>query len=217
MHRLVRVTPWPLPDSDVTISVPEVDASAREVKYVSRHDPEEREMRPPIVETERFTLRGFVFEDVDRLAEILGDPQVMRYMPGDEPWPREAAERELRGIVEHWGLHGYGRWAVVDGEGGEVIGWCGLGFLPEIGETEVAYLLDKDYWNRGIATEAARISLRYGFEEASLERIIALAFPENTASRRVMEKIGMAYEKMIHIWKLDLVQYQISRDMFDPE
>jgi len=95
-----------------------------------------------------------------------------------------------------------------------MIGWCGLGFLPEIGETEVAYLLDKDYWNRGYATEAARISLGYGFEEAGLDRIIALAFPENAASRRVMEKIGMAYKEMIHIWKLNLVIYSITRDVY---
>ncbi len=173
-----------------------------------------RQMQPPIVETERFTLRGFVSEDIDRLAEILSDPLVMRYMPGDEPWPREGAERELSGILEHWGRHGYGRWAVVDREDGRMIGWCGLGFLPEIGETEVAYLLDKDYWNRGYATEAARISLGYGFEEAGLDRIIALAFPENAASRRVMEKIGMACKDMIHIWKLDLVIYSITRDVY---
>jgi RimJ/RimL family protein N-acetyltransferase len=171
-------------------------------------------MRPMTIETDRLTLRGFCPDDINRLAEILGDPQVMRYMPGDEPWPREWAERELRNLIEHWDEHGYGRWAVVDREDDRMIGWCGLGFLPELNETEVAYLLDKDYWNRGYATEAARISLGYGFEEAGLDRIIALAFPENAASIRVMEKIGMVYEKMTHIWRLDLVQYEITRDMY---
>jgi ribosomal-protein-alanine N-acetyltransferase len=170
-------------------------------------------MRPITIETDRLTLRGFGLDDLNRLAEILGDPQVMRYMPGDEPWPREWAERELRNLIEHWGRHGYGRWAVVDREDDRMIGWCGLGFLPELNETEVAYLLDKDYWNRGYATEAARISLKYAFEEAGLDRIIALAFPENAASIRVMEKIGMRYEKMTHVWRLDLVQYEITRDM----
>jgi ribosomal-protein-alanine N-acetyltransferase len=170
-------------------------------------------LQPPIIETERLNLRRFAQDDIDRLAEILGDPVVMRYMPGDEPWPREWAERELRNLIEHWGRHGYGRWAVVDRKDEKMIGWCGLAFLPELEETEVAYLLDKDYWNRGYATEAARISLRYGFEEKGLERIIALAFPENAASIRVMEKIGMTYEKMTHVWRLDLVQYEITRDM----
>ena len=179
------------------------------LKYLGK-----RQMQPPIVETERFTLRGFISGDIDRLTEILGDPLVMRYMPGDEPWSREGAEKELRGILEHWDQHGYGRWALVDREDGKMIGWCGLEFLPEIRETEVAYLLDKDYWNRGYATEAARISLGYGFEKAGLDRIIALAFPKNAASRRVMEKIGMAYKEMIHIWKLNLVIYTITRDVY---
>jgi RimJ/RimL family protein N-acetyltransferase len=170
-------------------------------------------MQIPLFETGRLTLRGFVPEDVDRLAEIIGDPVVMRYMPGSRPWPREAAERELGKIIDHWGRHGYGRWAVVHGNG-RMIGWCGIEFLRDLGETEVAYLLDKYYWNRGYATEAARFSLGFGFEKVGLDRIIALAFPENIASRRVMEKIGMVYEKTTHVWNLDLVQYQITGEMF---
>jgi RimJ/RimL family protein N-acetyltransferase len=173
-------------------------------------------MRPPVVETERLTLRGFVPGDLDRLAEILGDPVVMRYMPGSRPWPREAAERELGRIIGHWKRHGYGRWAVVHGDG-RMIGWCGIEYLKELGETEIAYLLDRGYWNRGYATEAARFSVEFGLDELGLEKIIALAFPENIASRRVMEKIGMVYEKMTHVWNLDLVQYRITREMFSKD
>lgn len=138
----------------------------------------------------------------------------MRYFPGGKPWTRERAERELVDLMEHWQLHGYGRWAVVDREDEKMIGWCGLGFLTELGETEIAYLLDRGYWNRGIATETAKISLKFGFEEAKLNRIIALAFPENGASVRVMEKIGMAYDGVIHIWNSDLVRYKITFDKF---
>ena len=170
-------------------------------------------MKPPVMRTKSLTLIGFVPGDVDRLAEIIGDPEVMRYMPGSRPWPREAAEREVGKIIDHWVRRGYGRWAVVHGDG-RMIGWCGIEFVGELNETEVAYLLDKGYWNRGYATEAARLSLGFGFEEVGLERIIALAFPENAASRRVMEKIGMVYEKAIHIWNTDLVQYKITRDLF---
>ena len=170
-------------------------------------------MQPPVFKTGHLTLRGFVPEDIDRIAEIIGDPVVMRYMPGSRPWPREAVERELGRIIDHWGRHGYGRWAVIHSDG-RMIGWCGIEFLRELGETEVAYLLDKDYWNRGYATEAALFSLWFGFEKVGLDRIIALAFPENAASIRVMEKIGMVYEKTTHVWNLDLVQYQITREMF---
>jgi RimJ/RimL family protein N-acetyltransferase len=152
-------------------------------------------------------------DDLDRVVKLLGDPDVMRYMPGGEPWPIDKAEKELRGIIAEWEERGYGRWAVID-DNGAMIGWCGLGYLKELDETEVAYLMDKGYWNKGYATEGGLASLRYGFEAVGLEKIVALAFPENAASRRVMEKLGMSFEGVIHIWKLNLVKYSITREEF---
>ncbi len=169
-------------------------------------------MQIPTIKTARLTLRGFAPDDVDRLAAILGDPEVMRYMPGGKPWSREKSEAIWQNILDHWEQYGFGWWAVVCNADAELIGWCGLTYLDELSETEVAYLLDKPYWGRGFATQAARASLNYGFEQRNLDRIIALAHIENGASRRVMEKIGMAYEKEIHLWGLDLAQYGIARD-----
>ena len=171
-------------------------------------------MEIPTLNTRRLTLRGFVPDDLDRLAEMLGHPEVMRYMPGGKPLPREKAEATLRNILNHWEKHGFGWWAVVDNADGQLMGWCGLGIVDELSETEVAYLFDRPYWGKGIATEAAHASVTYGFEKLKLERIIALAHRENGASRRVMEKIGFGYDKDLHLWGLDLVQYATTRETF---
>ena len=80
----------------------------------------------------------------------------------------------------------------------------------------MAYLFDRPYWGQGIGTEAAHASLRYGFEELKLDRIIALAVPENVGSWRVMEKNGLNFETRLHLWDLDLVKYGIARDAFRP-
>ena len=174
-------------------------------------------MLVPTVETGRLVLRGFVAEDLDPLAQILSDPEVMRYMPGGKPLPRERAERTLQGILHHWEQRGFGWWAVVYGSDARLIGWCGLGHVDELDAVEVAYLLDRPYWGRGVATEGARASLRYGFEQLQLERVIALAHIENIASQRVMQKNGMTYEADLHLWGLDLVQYAVTRAGFPAE
>jgi ribosomal-protein-alanine N-acetyltransferase len=70
------------------------------------------------------------------------------------------------------------------------MGWCGLQYLPETGETEIGYLLGKPFWGKGFATEAAGEALKFGFEKLSLEIIIAIVHPENTASNRVIQKLG---------------------------
>jgi RimJ/RimL family protein N-acetyltransferase len=173
-------------------------------------------MQIPTLETDRLKLRAFSPEDLDRLVEILAKPRVMRYMPGGQPFPRQKAEANLQAIMRHWDKHGFGWWAVVHKADAQLIGWCGLTFVDELDQTEVAYLFDEPYWGRGIATEGAHASLRYGFEELGLERIIALAHTENIASQRVMEKNGMSYEGEIHLWGLDLAVHAITRDGFRP-
>jgi ribosomal-protein-alanine N-acetyltransferase len=174
-------------------------------------------MQVPTVETGRLVLRGFVAEDLDPLAQILSDPEVMRYMPGGAPMARERAERTFQSILHHWEERGFGWWAVVYRSDGCLIGWCGLGHVDELDEVEVAYLLDRPYWGQGVATEGARASLKYGFEQLQLERVIALAHVENIASQRVMQKNGMTYEAHLHLWGLDLVKYAVSRAGFRPE
>jgi RimJ/RimL family protein N-acetyltransferase len=168
-------------------------------------------MNIPELETKNLILKEFKKEDLNRLAEITSDYEVVKYFPGKKPWPKERAMKELQGIIGHWKQIGYGRWALVFKEDNILIGWCGLEYLKELGETEIGFLLDKRYWNRGLATEAAKESVKYAFQEVKLEKLIALAFPENTASTRVMEKIGMIYDETIFLWNHNLVKYFITR------
>ncbi|HEY0320755.1 MAG TPA: GNAT family N-acetyltransferase [Pyrinomonadaceae bacterium] len=164
-----------------------------------------------MIETERLVLRQFTPDDLDELVQLRADPLVMRYI-GDQS--REKVEQRLRYYISHYESHGLGMWAVIDKSTGAMVGWCGLIFLDETPEVEVGYGVARDYWGRGLMTEAARASLRYGFERAGLERIVAVAMPENVASRRIMEKLGMHYEKNVHHYGHDLVYYAIEREAF---
>lgn len=96
----------------------------------------------------------------------------------------------------------------------QLIGHCGLNFLPNSPEVEVLYRFDPAFWNQGIATKATKASLRYGFEEVRLDRIVAISLPEHLASRRVMAKAGLAYEKDAHFYNLDVVYYAVAQEVF---
>jgi ribosomal-protein-alanine N-acetyltransferase len=170
----------------------------------------------PELRTGRLVLRAIQPEDIDAYYEVLfADPDVMRYLPGGEPLPRE----RLDGLVErshaHWEQHGYGVWVVCDVTSGEVIGQCGLRYLDEVDETEILYAYARPTWGKGIATEGARAALDFGFEKAPLQRIVAYAVPANSASTKVMEKLGMRYEAEDHLFDLDLVRYAISREEWE--
>lgn len=164
-----------------------------------------------MLETERLILRRFTLDDLDELVRLRVDPEVGRYL-GEQS--REKVEQRLRFYISHYEPHGFGVWAVILKDTGRMIGWCGLMFLEETPEVEVGYGVAREYWGQGLMTEAARACLRYGFETAGLERIVAVAMPENLASRRVMEKLGMRYEKMAHHYGHELVYYAIGRDEF---
>jgi RimJ/RimL family protein N-acetyltransferase len=152
-----------------------------------------------ILETERLILRRQVIEDLDDLWALYCDPQITKYIP-DAPRSYEEAREELE-----WHMHGHpkypelGLWATIHRETRKFIGRCGL--LPWTidgqRDVEVAYTIAQEYWGQGLATEAARGILEYGFEKLNLPRLICLIDPENIASQRVAKKVGMTLEKKV--------------------
>ncbi len=169
----------------------------------------------PTIETARLLLRPFTAADLDDYTHLIfADAEVMRYLPKRAIAPRERAERTITFFNDHWVQHGYGVWVVTEKVTGQFIGHCGLNFVTEAAEVEVLYALRRDHWGQGIATEAARASVRFGIEQMSLARLIALVVPENVASRRVIEHLGFAYEKDAHYFGLDLAYYVLPREQF---
>jgi RimJ/RimL family protein N-acetyltransferase len=168
------------------------------------------------VETDRLLLRPPKVEDLDDwYREIGSDPEVMRWLATGQAITREeAAERFPWRWLELWERDGYGAWAVSLRGGGPLIGQCGVRLVDETNETEVLYAFGRSHQGRGYATEAARASLRFGFQEVGLERIVAYARRDNGRSIRVMEKLGMAFDREDRVFDLDVVVYATDRGRF---
>ncbi|HEV2904274.1 MAG TPA: GNAT family N-acetyltransferase, partial [Pyrinomonadaceae bacterium] len=147
----------------------------------------------PSIETDRLLLRMIRADDLDHLASLLSDPDVVKYVGDGRPAGREEAARALESIIKHWETHGFGRWAVVVKSSGEFIGFGGLRSL--FGTPEIVYHFAKAYWGKGYASEMARAALRFGFEERGFDRIVAITKPQNAASIQVMDKVGLRFEK----------------------
>jgi RimJ/RimL family protein N-acetyltransferase len=155
------------------------------------------------VETERLILRSWdrrAAGDLDALAALCADPEVMRFIGTGRPLTRAEAAGSLDRIVQHWERHGYGLWAVEvkeahGGRRGEPVGFAGLSvpsFLPAVPPAvECGWRLARAWWGRGVATEAARASLRWGCEHLSLPTVLSVIAPGNERSVRVAEKLGM--------------------------
>ena len=152
---------------------------------------------PNVLETERLALRRLTMDDLDALASIYSDADVRKYFP-EGTLTHEQTKEELEWIINvYYGQYGFGLWATLLKETNEFIGRCGL--LPWTidgrQEVEVAYLLAKSQWGRGLGTEAARAILAYGYGELRLSRLICLIDPANEASVKVAMKIGMSLER----------------------
>ena len=147
-------------------------------------------------DTARLSLRAFEATDAEPFFRLNSDPEVNRYT-GDPPCESVAAAKAAILAYPDWEQPGIGRWATVHRATGAVIGFAGLKYLPELGEVDLGYRFLPAFWGRGLATEASRACLAYGFETLGLQRVIGLTDPENQASMRVLEKIGMLPEGSI--------------------
>ena len=143
-----------------------------------------------ILKTQRLYLREMTEIDAENAFRLNSDPDVMRYT-GDELAENVQQMRVFLANYDAFAKYKMGRWAVIVAETEEWLGWCGLKYHPETDEVDLGYRLLKSAWGKGYATEAAKICLIHGFETLGLKRIYAEAVEENTASTRVMQKLGM--------------------------
>jgi RimJ/RimL family protein N-acetyltransferase len=170
--------------------------------------------------TERLNLRMWHDEDLDFLARLNADPEVMRYILDGSTRDRAQSAAGLRRMKQSWEELGYGPYAVEVRATGELIGWAGLAvpdFLPSVmPSVEVGWRLARSAWGRGYATEAATEALRFGFQEAGLKRIISIRHLENERSGRVMEKLGLRFdqETVVPGFGQPVAVYAITRDQW---
>lgn len=163
-----------------------------------------------ILETERLLLREFDEGDIESFYRLGSIPEVTRYThdPGGGLTSLEHAREVLRTRpLADYKKHGYGRWACVYKATNEVIGFAGLKYLDEMHEIDLGYRFLPDYWGRGLATEACRAVLDFGFAQLGLKQIIAMVDPQNVASVRVLTKLGMTFVGMVEDGSLLVAKY----------
>jgi RimJ/RimL family protein N-acetyltransferase len=145
--------------------------------------------------TDHLVLREFTSDDLDFLVELDSDPEVMRYITGGMPTPRELIQEEVlpRFLKSYEPDDGFGVWAALEKATGDLVGRMSLELDPhaERREARLGFRFLRSAWGRGYATEGSRALIGKGFSELGLERILATAYEHNAASRRVMEKSGM--------------------------
>ena len=144
-----------------------------------------------LIESERLYLREPRESDAAGMQVLTRDPLMMRYINKGEPmpdaWIAEARERQLGNLAEF----GFCMGSVIRREDEALIGLGGIQPMRGSGEFETGWWTRREDWGKGYAKEMALASLRYGFEVAGLDRIVAVAVPQNTASIAVMRHIGM--------------------------
>ncbi len=166
-----------------------------------------------VVETERLLLRKWNDEDAAAVADIYLKPEVMEFIPGGVWSP----DRTARAVARMRALdieRGYGFYPVVLKSQGRIIGHCGLGHLEQTPEIEVAYVFDAPHWGKGYACEAVRAIIAYGFSGLNISRIVAVAFPQNVRSIRVMRSVGMTPIGVAHHFGATLVKYETRNPDF---
>jgi [ribosomal protein S5]-alanine N-acetyltransferase len=186
-----------------------------------------------VLQTERLLLRRLTIDDLDRLADLYADPEVRRFFP-EGTLTRDETREELEWIIDvYYARFGYGLWATIERRTGELIGRCGL--LPwkvvaarspeHLGlegpderpnpgdryEVELAYLLARERWGRGLATEAAIAVVDHAFEHLDVARLICLVDTGNEASLAVARRAGMVAEGTVEIEGETLPLLSLSR------
>jgi len=170
------------------------------------------------LETERLILRNILPEDVDGMFELDSDPEVHKYL-GNKPFTTKSqSEVNIKEIIKQYENYGIGRWAMVNKQTNEFMGWSGLKFntITLNGHSnfyDVGYRIIKRFWGKGYATESSIAALDYGFNTLNLDTIYGITEKDNQASHQILLKIGLKYIEDFYDEKanLNLRWYNISK------
>lgn len=163
-----------------------------------------------ILETERLLLRKLAVQDAENFYFLNLNPKVVKYT-GNSAFKSVEQAQEFLENYNDYKLNGYGRLAVMTKDNNKFIGWCGLKFGEMENETDIGFRFFEEEWNKGYATESAKACVNYGFETLNLKRIIGRSMKQNIGSIRVLEKIGLEYEKDVFFEGNESVIYKIEK------
>ena len=172
-----------------------------------------------VLETARLTLRPFSPKDLDPMARLMANVDFMRFSLG--VYSREQTAAFIEKLLGWQRANKPSLFAVIlrsdeteTGDSGPLLGYCGFyhQHIDGIDEIEIGYRIDPDFWNKGIATEAARAVRHHAFGDLKLARVISLISPENHPSRRVAEKMGMTLEKLTIYRELPTQVFSLARE-----
>ncbi|HLK20362.1 MAG TPA: GNAT family N-acetyltransferase [Bryobacteraceae bacterium] len=163
------------------------------------------------IETNRLTLDHWQSSDWIEFRPIATDPQVMRYITGGVPWTDEQIRNFVDRQITLFAARGFCRWKLLRKPDRKLAGFCGVGFWRDAPDPEIGWWLERESWGQGLATEAAQAALQHAFQATDHPRIISVARPENAASIRIMEKLGMKFDREFSSDGLQLVRYAIER------
>jgi RimJ/RimL family protein N-acetyltransferase len=154
----------------------------------------------PELETERLWMRRFTLDDAEDFLRLNSDPEVVRYV-GREPLTSIEQAREMlqSAPLRDYRLYGFGRLACIEKQSGKLIGFAGLKFVEEIDEVDIGYRFLPQYWGCGLATESSIAVIDYGRNALDLKRIVGIVDPENRGSVKVLQKLGLKYERKINL------------------
>lgn len=171
-------------------------------------------------ETERLILREIIPSDIDGMFELDSDPEVHKYLGKNPVTDKEQINKVINHIRQQYTDNGIGRWAIIDKNNKNYIGWTGLKFVTDLTNNhkyyyDLGYRLIKKYWGQGIATETAIASLNYAFEQLNTKEVYAMADCENDVSNKILTNVGL---KFIEIFDLDGIKhnwYKIERSDYE--
>lgn len=144
--------------------------------------------------TPRLILREFSTQDANHFYDLNSNPEVIKYT-GDPPFVNIEEAQKFLSNYKDYESNGFGRWAVIEKQTGQFVGWCGLKYHSE-GYVDLGFRFFQHHWGKGFATESAQACIQYAKSELNLKRLIGRVVPENKVSINVLEKLGFTFYKI---------------------